>query len=335
MKPLLSYIDHKQCYTYCNRAYRDYFSLPENNILGQSVECVLGLKNYAALVDYLPIVFDAGKEVSYRRTAYTQDNQEKRMQVTLTPHFNQSGDIIGSSAYSLDVTQQTSNLSDLALLTQTLPNILKHELNQPLSIAQLYLQGCLAQLDHNIPDKTSVKNALSKSLQQIERISQIIHSMSALAADASLPLQPTPISHLIESVLEQCAYSLAASKIRIVHSHVTDSLNLNINRVLFSQALVNILSNAMAILHRHETPSPRIEIISRTTEQQETSIIIQNNGPSIPTDHVPLLFQLGCSGRQKGTGLGLWIASTILRLHQGELNLLANEDGHVAFEVIL
>ncbi|GJM07423.1 MAG: hypothetical protein DHS20C10_11570 [marine bacterium B5-7] len=335
MKPLLSYLDHNKCYTYCNNAYSDYFVLPPNHLIGEPVERVLGKKNYSALVDYIPIVFDAGKEVTYRRTAYTLDDQEKRIQVTLTPHFNETGDFIGSSAYSLDVTHESNTASSIQLLTQSLPSVLAHELNQPLAIAQLYLQGCLAQLENKVQDKTAIKNAISKSLQQTERISQIINGMSQITEHSHLLLEKTSIVGLIEHALEQLAYSLSATNVRIVKTLKTPTETLNINQVLLTQALLNILYNALTILQKYKTKSPQIEIESHITEQQKTSIIIRNNGPRIPSDRAPLLFQLGCSGSPDGSGLGLWIANTILSLHQGKLALLSNEDGNVAFEMTI
>ena len=58
---------------------------------------------------------------------------------------------------------------------------------------------------------------------------------------------------------------------------------------------------------------------------------IQDDGPGIPPEDVPMLFDPFYTTKQKGTGLGLYISQKILAEHQGNIEVDANLDVGTAF----
>ena len=63
-------------------------------------------------------------------------------------------------------------------------------------------------------------------------------------------------------------------------------------------------------------------------------ISIQDNGPGIPPDVRPEVFEAFFTTKTKGTGLGMAIARRIIEAHGGELNL-GDTDGGAQFVIRL
>jgi signal transduction histidine kinase len=100
------------------------------------------------------------------------------------------------------------------------------------------------------------------------------------------------------------------------------------------QALQNLAANAL----RHTPDGGQIRL---TAERQgaEVVITIHDNGPGIPSEHLPLIFErfykadLARKAAGGGSGLGLSIVKAIVELHGGTIGV-RNDNGAV-FEVRL
>lgn len=104
----------------------------------------------------------------------------------------------------------------------------------------------------------------------------------------------------------------------------------------FSQVVINIVNNAREALMENETEDPFISITS-ATHQNKTRIYFSNNGGQIPENILDKIFEPYFSTRDKnkGTGIGLYLARTIIRKNmKGELKVKNINQG-VQFEIVL
>lgn len=104
------------------------------------------------------------------------------------------------------------------------------------------------------------------------------------------------------------------------------------NRELVSQALANLIDNAIKYAEPAECAGAPAEIVVSTTEAGDRILLtVADRGPGIPeTDRsrvVERFVRLEQSRSQPGSGLGLSLASAVARLHGGELTLADNEPG--------
>lgn len=101
------------------------------------------------------------------------------------------------------------------------------------------------------------------------------------------------------------------------------------------QVLVNLLSNA-----RVHTPAGTTVTVSVRRDDDEVVIEVADDGPGIPADLLPNLFQRftrGDSSRNRvggSTGLGLAIAHAVVQAHHGTITA-ASTPGHTLFTVRL
>ncbi len=78
-------------------------------------------------------------------------------------------------------------------------------------------------------------------------------------------------------------------------------------------------------IHAHGG-TPRIEVTAIASAGQ-LRIVVADDGPGIPEEMVPRIFEVGVSGKKGGTGLGLALAHRIARAHGGDVRYVGNESG--------
>jgi len=113
----------------------------------------------------------------------------------------------------------------------------------------------------------------------------------------------------------------------------------NGNRELVSQALANLVDNAIKYAEPQEKPVNGAipEIVVRAQSQGDRILLtVSDSGPGIPKAErarvVERFVRLEQSRSKPGSGLGLSLASAVARLHGGELTL---EDNHPGLKSII
>ncbi len=83
--------------------------------------------------------------------------------------------------------------------------------------------------------------------------------------------------------------------------------------------MLNILNNARQAIETHE-PGGRISITTGT-DGAKVRMVIQDNGPGIPKEILPRIFNpfFTTKGVGKGTGLGLSLCYGIIKEHGGNI----------------
>lgn len=95
--------------------------------------------------------------------------------------------------------------------------------------------------------------------------------------------------------------------------------------------LANLIDNGLTALEKQEGER-RLSVLIRET-RQDYQLEIANNGPAIPADIRPHLFQSGFTTKKEaGHGQGLAIVSRLLREAEGQI-LLESEEGETSFTV--
>ena len=89
-----------------------------------------------------------------------------------------------------------------------------------------------------------------------------------------------------------------------------------------------------AVLYSPKGTCIQVRVQMRQNTQAVLSVIDQ--GPGIPPEEVPLIFQRFFRGQQNaqvpGTGLGLALAEQIVQLHKGEITVLPVAEGGSCFQ---
>lgn len=199
-----------------------------------------------------------------------------------------------------------------------------HELRTPLSIIKGYIETLVdSHTDMPVDDRDKF---LKTTQRHAERLHSVINDLLVLSrlesSSPGLQSEPTDVARLIGGLVEDYHARPAAEK-HLIEARVDDSLHsLLIDPLKLSQALENLLDNAL----KYTPAGSRIQISARH-EGSEMVLAVSDNGPGIPEQDLPHLFERfyrvdkGRSRETGGTGLGLSIVKHIAQLHGGRVSV--------------
>lgn len=210
--------------------------------------------------------------------------------------------------------------------------MIAHELRGPLSPIINYAQMLARQLRPNQgePETEQQKNRKHEVLQrntniiisQARRLSRLVNDLldtSRLASGQFTLLRNTcDIVALIQEVIEQlrpvAPYHSFAAEIP------SEPLFGNWDSGRLQQVLGNLLDNAIKYSDEHTTITVNAQQVG-----QMVRISVHNQGTSIPSTDIGQLFRpytrLQTASTREGSGLGLYIARSIIEAHGGTLRL--------------
>ena len=209
-----------------------------------------------------------------------------------------------------------------------------HELRNPLAVQRASLEA----MQDGIYPITS--DNLQPAIEQNLLLSRMVDDLRTLAlADSGqlkLNLTDVNISKLAEIILNRFQAKADEKKISFklqtkAYVDENDCL-IYADPMRIEQILTNLLSNAI----QHTPHKGRIGVeIKRGVKQ--VNIMISDNGPGIPEDSIPLIFERfyradrARSRMDGGTGLGLAIARQLAETHGGTLTASNHPNGGAVF----
>ncbi len=205
-----------------------------------------------------------------------------------------------------------------------------HELNTPLTV----LQGSIEKLTETSQDPATLER-LARMLRVTQRIRKISESLVDFSRVRKQHFEPVHLHHLIDDAWSLVAIDEKAAQASFTNSVAPDHVvTANSDRLI--QVFVNLLRNALYAIR----PGGKIAVQSKRINrngQSWTAVTVEDNGPGIPPDVLPDIFDAFVSSRldAKGTGLGLTVAEGIVHQHGGTIAASNRAEGGACLEVAL
>lgn len=171
--------------------------------------------------------------------------------------------------------------------------------------------------------------------REIRRVEELVRRL----VDYSRPLEPrlsrTEVSRLLEAALEAARPELERARARIELSIDPSLPPLEVDPLLMTQVLANLIANGAQALTGPGTiaiaAAPRV-----SHGRAQVRIEVRDEGRGIAPEHLPRLFHPFFTTRPGGHGLGLAVSQNIVLEHGGQLDASNRADGRGAvFEVTL
>jgi signal transduction histidine kinase len=229
-------------------------------------------------------------------------------------------------ASALQKLEEQDRLVSLGLLSTSVA----HELNTPLAV----LQGSIEKLLESNTDQHTLER-LGRMLRVTQRLRKISEGLVDFARVRTQETEPVNLRGLIDESWNLVAIDEKASAISFLNNvRQTDVVLGNADRLV--QVFVNLLRNALLAV----SPGGQVEVQSKPVQrkgQSWISCVVLDNGPGIPPDILPNLFEAFVTTRldARGTGLGLTVAEGIISQHGGTISASNRPEGGACLEVLL
>ena len=216
--------------------------------------------------------------------------------------------------------RMTSSLESQRDLRKRLIDDVSHELNTPLSVIQLEAKGLRDGLQ-------TPESASDHIIQEVDRLRGLVTDLNWLAetdyGELRLTLQASSVYELLTAELDRWQPQSQARQIELSLQVPADLPDMNLDRMRMSQALGNVVSNAI-----HGTEAGGNIVLRAGLESDEAlTISITDDGVGIHPADLPHVFDRFYRTDQSrsrgigGTGLGLAIAQAIVEAHGGTITI--------------
>jgi signal transduction histidine kinase len=206
--------------------------------------------------------------------------------------------------------QRLSNIGSLMLGAA-------HELNNPLTAVIGFAELLLSRED--IPSE--LRRDLGTIARQAERSMRVARELlDYLHVSIREPVQ-IDVNYVVSQLARFCTYMIETNNLDITLDLAQTSPQVLGNAQQIQQVLLNLVNNAEHACALAGRPC-QLQIVTETTQGGEwVRISIRDNGPGIPKEIQPRVFEPFFTTEPTGekTGLGLTICRQIIALHRGNI----------------
>jgi signal transduction histidine kinase len=206
-----------------------------------------------------------------------------------------------------------------------------HDLKTPLTRLRNRCEEALRTAASEADYRAALEATIDESdalIRTFNALLMIARAESGQAREGMSDFDAAEIAHGIAELYEP----LADEKGLKVKVEAPESARIHGNRELVSQALANLVDNAIKYAVPAQAGADGAEIVvSARNGNDRVELTVSDCGPGIPESErsraVERFVRLEQSRSQPGSGLGLSLAAAVARLHGGELRLEDNQPG--------
>ncbi len=295
------------------------------NARGEKTEQFLDIATGSCIKEYRNIIKRSLKEkrLIQERIFITQGHK-KMVEIITFPLISEVG-LIGTVSFGINVVnilkvkdkvKQISKVNNIGQITCRLIAALRSPLQEIKATAEVaglkvddqQIEGYFESINNNI-------NKVNNLLTDIVQLSNI----------SGFELEETNTNCIVDSIYKNIRRD--CKRLNINLKIVNKNLKVIVDKVLFVQAILNIIENACDVLKEHD--QERIIKIEVYEKRGYIYFSIYNSGPKIPEKIKSSIFDIFTSTKGlNGTGLGLAISYYIItHIHQGDLCFNSTSEG--------
>jgi len=225
-------------------------------------------------------------------------------------------------------TELQSHLASLGLMIGSISHGIKGLLTG--------LDGGIYLLDSGFAKKNEaqIKEGWDIVKLTVERIRKMAMDILFCAKERDLRLERIDIRNFVEEIVKELEPKFKSQKIKFVKDFEANLGEFEVDVIYVHSALLNIIENATDACLRDKTEKPHKIIFGARRHEEKIILEITDNGIGMDSETQDKIFTPFFSSKgTKGTGLGLFIANTIIEQHGGEIKVKSNVGQGTLFQI--
>ncbi|HEY5949378.1 MAG TPA: HAMP domain-containing sensor histidine kinase [Kofleriaceae bacterium] len=260
----------------------------------------------------------------------------RELLATFFPIYDEHRHITGLGGILIDITEHKRLEAELRAAVEMRERVLavvSHDLRNPLGTIQLAIS--------TMPEAARSDR---ESLRRIEIVERATKMMEALICDLldmatiqtgklRLQFNDENADALVREAVELHAALAEEKGLVLTDQTQLAGVRVRCDRTRIMQVFGNLVGNAIKFCKQGDTICVRGQ-----ADERSLVLEIEDSGPGIPAADIPHLFEQYWStarGRQRGTGLGLYICHAIVSAHGGQLTVSSTVGVGTSFRIVL
>ncbi len=214
-------------------------------------------------------------------------------------------------------------------------SIISHDLRSPFTSIVGFSQYLLSDETLSDEQKYYIEFIFKNSVSQLDYLDKLLNMVQLESGKLELVLEQVNLKELLEESLKIFGIKIESKNIDL-EVKISENLKVNVDKTLFSQAINNLIGNAV----KFTRDSGKIKI-NCYIKNGTTIISITDNGIGIKEKDKPKIFEKfekfysSEIKNEKGTGLGLSNCKKILDAHNIEISFESEEGKGTTFTIII
>ncbi|MBI4845142.1 MAG: HAMP domain-containing histidine kinase [Candidatus Omnitrophica bacterium] len=211
-----------------------------------------------------------------------------------------------------------------------------HELRTPLTIIKGETEVALT----TVKSFEECNEVMRSNLQEVDKMLKIIDHLFLLAdinyRKNAFNFEPVDLCGFLSGLYDKTVLLAAQKNIKVKLDTHKDKIKVMANKVELGRLFFNLIDNAIKF-----TPEGGDIELSLKSEKKKAFIAVKDTGIGIKQDEIPKVFNKFYRSTQTeknfkpGSGLGLSIAQSIARTHQGHIEIKSIPEQGATFTVVL
>ncbi|MBT2560479.1 PAS domain S-box protein [Pedobacter sp. ISL-68] len=309
-----------------NKSAERIFGYTEPEIIGQPVQKLLPPDRRDEESRILSRLWNGDQVEHFETRRLTKTGRILDVSLTISPIRDDKGNIVGLSTIARDISekkQEEQRKNDFVTMVS-------HELKTPLTAIMSYIQILIKKTKNE--DDFGFK-ALTKIHAQAKKMASMIHDFLNLARleDGKIQLNKEifALHPLVEEIIGDVQILSTKHTVKLIDC---EAITVHADRNKIGQVLMNLVSNAIKY-----SPAGGTITIGCEKHPGKVKVLVSDEGIGISVADQKRLFERfyrvsnNKSGGVTGFGIGLFLVSEILRLHNSKIEVESKENAGSTF----
>lgn len=318
--------------SYVNEAFEELTGYPEAEVKGRNCRFLQGKETEIDRLVALQEAIDNEELFSLELRNYRKDGAMFWNRVTITPIYDEEGNLVRYLGTQEDVTTRREHEQRLMVLNR----VLRHNLRNKLSI----ITGFASALKNTCDDSAGrlSQGDVERVHSQIDSILETATELATLGnkvrrfqnvIEEANRIEPFQVEPVLDSAQSNIKNQFPEANIKV---QAESDLSILANERAFKLTVEELLENA--VFHNQSaTPTARVRMCE--SDNDTVTVTIADTGPGIPEIEQKILTEGEESPLLHGSGFGLWIVNWLILRSGGSVSISENDPTGTVVELRL